>query len=68
MQQPAPQNGNGNGYYRPTSPEDKKSMFRCACVTAAIKSRQVTLTRDALAELITEVDAAYDMAVERRIR
>lgn len=60
---PAPSNGNGNGYYRPTSPEDKKSMFRCACVTAAIKSRQVALTRDTLAELIAEIDAAYDMAV-----
>jgi hypothetical protein len=64
VQQPAPQNGNGNGYYRPTSPADKKSMFRCACVTAAIKSRQVALTRDALAELIAEVDAAYDLAVQ----
>lgn len=51
-----------NGYYRPTSPEDKASMFRCACVTAAIKSRQVALTRDALASLIQEVNAAYELA------
>lgn len=57
-----PQNGNGNGYRSP-SPEDKKSMFRCACITAAIKSRQVTLDRNAIAALIVEVDAGYDMAM-----
>lgn len=52
-----------NSFYRPTSPEDKKSMFRCACVTAAIKSRQVNLTREGIAALIREVDGGYDDAL-----
>lgn len=55
---------NGAQYYRPTSPADKKSMFRCACITAAIKSRQIPLTRDAIAAAIAEVDAGYDIGVE----
>lgn len=62
QQHVTPPNGNGNGYRSP-SPEDKKSMFRCACITAAIKSRQVTLDRNAIAALILEVDAGYDMAM-----
>ena len=54
---------NGTQYYRPTSPQDKKSMFRCALLTAAIKSRQLPLTRDAIAAAIAEVDAGYDLGV-----
>ena len=38
-QQPA--NGNGNGYYRPTSPEDAERMFVCATLTALIRAGEV---------------------------
>jgi hypothetical protein len=55
-----PQNGNGN-YYRPTSPEDKKSMFRCACVTAFIRAGQLRADRNEIAAAVAEIDAGYDM-------
>jgi len=34
-------NGNGGGYYRPTSPEDSERMFVCATLTALIKAGEV---------------------------
>lgn len=61
--QAAPQS-NGNGYYRPTSPEDKKSMFRCASITALIRAGQLRADRNEIAAAIIEVDAGYDMAIE----
>jgi hypothetical protein len=36
----APQS-NGNGYYRPTSPEDAERMFVCATLTALIRAGEV---------------------------
>jgi hypothetical protein len=56
-----PQNGNGGGYYRPTSAEDKKSMFRCACVTAFIRAGQLRADRNEIAAAVAEIDAGYDM-------
>ncbi len=39
---PAPQaNGSGNGYYRPTSPEDSERMFVCATLGALIRAGEV---------------------------
>lgn len=62
--EPRPQpNNNNSGFYRPTSPEDKKSMFRCACVAAAIRSGQLRPSRNEIASAIMEIDAAYDEAV-----
>jgi hypothetical protein len=38
----APQpSGSGNGYYRPTSPEDSERMFVCATLTALIRAGEV---------------------------
>ena len=34
-------NGHGNGYYRPTSPEDAERMFVCATLTALIRAGEV---------------------------
>jgi len=50
-------------YYKPTSPEDKKSMFRCACVTAFIRAGQLRADRNEIAAAVSEIDAGYDMAV-----
>jgi hypothetical protein len=33
--------GSGNGYYRPTSPEDSERMFVCATLTALIRAGEV---------------------------
>jgi len=61
--EPRPNNGGNNGYYRPTSPADKKSMFRCACVTAFIRAGQLRADRNEIAAFIAEIDAGYDMGV-----
>lgn len=58
---PAPQ----NNHMKSWSPEDKQSAFRCACVTAAIESRQVALKSDAIADLICEIDTGYELAMMR---
>jgi hypothetical protein len=57
-------NGNGGNYYRPTSPADKKSMFRCAQVGAFIKAGMLRIDRNEIANAIVEIDAGYDMAMK----
>jgi hypothetical protein len=59
---PQPQAVRPTQYRQPVTPAEAKSMFRTSCVNAAIQSRQVVLTRDGIAALIVEIDAAYDMA------
>jgi len=61
-----PQPGNGNGNYRSPSPEDKKSMFRCASVTAFIRAGQLRADRNEIAAAIVEIDAGYDIAMEQQ--
>lgn len=58
-----PQPSSEGGYYRPTSPADKKSMFRCACITAFIRAGQLRIDQKEIAAAIAEIDAGYDMGV-----
>ena len=62
-----PTNGKKMDYYRPTSPEDKKSMFRCACVTAFIRAGQLRAERNEIAAAIAEIDAGYDMGTSSEL-
>lgn len=54
------QNGNGQ-YYRPTSPRDSERMFTCSTLNAFIQTGRVDCHRDALAQAINELRAAYAM-------
>lgn len=54
------QNGNGQ-YYRPTSPRDSERMFTCSTLNAFIQTGRVDCHRDALAQIINELRAAYAM-------
>lgn len=50
-------------FYRPTSPEDKQSMFRCAMMTAFVHAGQVRIDREEIARAIVEIDAGYEIAI-----
>lgn len=58
-------NGNGGNWYRPTAPRDSKNMFVCKIVGDFIRTGRVECHRDHLAQIITEVAAAYDMTREK---
>ena len=58
-----PQNGNGNGYYRPTSPKDARRMFICSQMNALITSHQVRPNTDDIAAAIAMLSDAYDMTL-----
>jgi hypothetical protein len=65
--QPKPQTNNGNGY-KGWTPEDRKSAFRCALMTAAVTARVVNpFDRNDIARATIEIDAGYDLAEQHRI-
>lgn len=47
------QNGNGNGYYRPTAPRDAERMFVCSTLNAFIQTGRVENDAD---ELVARVN------------
>jgi hypothetical protein len=63
--QPQPGNGNGNNYSKATSPKDARRMFLCSQLNAVIASGRVDLNAQALANMITELSAAYDATIGR---
>lgn len=58
QQAPAPQ-AQANSYYRPTSPEDKLSMFVTAVVKAGVQSGQVQFNDEAISIAIQQAVAGY---------
>jgi hypothetical protein len=61
--QAAPQNG--NGYYRPTSPADKQSMFICSQMNALISSRQIApFNEETIATHIVMLARGYRIAMK----
>lgn len=47
-----PQNGNGNGYYRPTAPRDAERMFVCSTLNAFIQTGRVDATGQTLVDYV----------------
>ena len=59
VQGDAKPNGNGNGYYRPTSPRDAERMFVCSTLNAFISTGRVDCNQQMIAEYINELRAAW---------
>lgn len=55
--------GNGNNYFRPTSPKDAKRMFICSQLNAIITSRQIDLDANSIAATIEMLTDAYDRTI-----
>jgi hypothetical protein len=56
---PAQTNGNGNGYYRPTSPVDAERMFVCGAVNAAIQGGQLPIDAPAVEAAVNAMRQAW---------
>jgi hypothetical protein len=53
------QNGNGNGYYRPTAPQDSERMFTCSILNALIRAGQIEPNEDQIVKAIEVLRRAY---------
>jgi hypothetical protein len=58
-QLPPAANGNGNGYYRPTSPEDSERMFVCSLMNAFIQAGKVEPELGKVTNAINVLRTAY---------
>jgi hypothetical protein len=52
-------NGNGNGYYKPTAPQDSERMFTCSLLNAFIRAGQIEPNEEQIVKAIEVLRRAY---------
>jgi hypothetical protein len=52
-------NGNGNGHYKPTAPQDSERMFTCSLLNAFIRAGQIEPNEEHLVKAIEVLRRAY---------